>query len=74
MTDLAPGVIEGEVAEEGCGCPVWEVADPQVQSMGGMSEVTSGGSLGGRIRRLTACSMPVVGDEVGAGRADHRCL
>src|SRR5918994_4045306 len=42
--------------------------------MGGMSEIPGGGSLGGRIRRRTACSVLVVGGEVRAGRADPRCL
>jgi hypothetical protein len=42
--------------------------------MGGMSEIPGSGSLGGRIRRLMACPVLVAGDEVGAGRADRRCL
>src|SRR5919106_3427965 len=42
--------------------------------MGGMGQIPGGGSLGGRIRRLTACSVLVLVDEVGARRADPRCL
>jgi hypothetical protein len=49
---------------------VHDVVARQMQLVGGMSEVASGGSLGSRIRRLVAGPLPVAGDKLGPRRTD----
>jgi len=73
VSDLTPGIVDGEVTEKGAGLPGLHIVGSEFEPVGLFGEEPGGGCLGGHITGLAIEHGLILPGVFGAARTDLGC-